>query len=52
MPVALDLLLKMVITINSQKETELSGIGRTGNCLAFSGSFSALPFRDKETEAL
>lgn len=43
MPVAPNLLLKIVITISFQKKHELSGIGRTGNCLGFPGSWPALP---------
>lgn len=57
-PVAPNLPLKTVITISFQKNHELSGVGRTGNCLGFSGSRPALPcpalvclYRLKETEA-
>lgn len=59
MPVAPNSLLKAVIIISSPKSCELSGIGRKGNCLGFSGSWPALPcpamaclYRHKETEAL
>lgn len=56
-PVAPYLPLKTVITISFQKNHELSGVRRTGNCLGFSGSRPALPcpalaclHRHKETE--